>query len=75
MVTIPGRAKMTFRNKCLEVGDLVETIWTEKKGEPVLTGLIIDIPEYWKERKVTVLWNHLGVRIEWINDIRRLNSE
>jgi hypothetical protein len=38
-------------------------------------GVVIGFPEAWKDRKVNVLWNEIGVRLEWLNDIRRVNTE
>lgn len=66
---------MTFRNKKLDIGDLVETIWNDEFGKPVLMGVVVDFPEAWKNRKVNVLWNEIGIRLEWLNDIRRVNTE
>lgn len=66
---------MSFRNKALEVGDLVETVWNDSKGSPAMMGIVIDFPESWKNRKVSVYWNEIGIRYEWMNDIRRVNTE
>lgn len=66
---------MTFRNKPINIGDLVETVWNDQFGKPVMMGVVVDFPEVWKNRKVNVLWNEIGVRLEWINDIRRVNTE
>ena len=66
---------MTFRNKRLDIGDLVETIWNDEFGMPVMMGVIVDFPEAWKNRKVNVLWNEIGIRLEWLNDIRRVSME
>jgi hypothetical protein len=66
---------MTFRNKSIDVGDLVESVFIDSSQRPVLMGVVIDFPEAWKDRKVNVLWNEIGVRLEWLNDIRRVNTE
>lgn len=66
---------MTFRNKSIDVGDLVESVWMDSRGTPQLMGVVVDFPEAWKDRKVKVLWNEVGIRLEWLNDIRRVNSE
>lgn len=66
---------MTFRNKPINIGDLVETVWNDQFGKPVMMGVVVDFPEAWKDRKVNVLWNEIGIRLEWLNDIRRVNTE
>lgn len=66
---------MTFRNKSLDIGDLVETVWTDDFGEPLMMGIIIDFSKAWKDRKVNVYWDKIGFRLEWLNDIRRLKTE
>ena len=63
---------MTHKNKSYDVGDLVEAVWIDSKNMPVLTGVVLDFPEAWKGKKVNVLWNEIGVRLEWLNDIRRV---
>ena len=66
---------MTFHNRKLSIGDLVETIWNDQFGKPVMMGVVIDMPEAWQNRKVSVYWNEIGIRLEWLNDIRRVNTE
>ena len=66
---------MPFRNKSIEVGDLVESVYIESAERPSLMGVVVDFPEAWEDRKVNVLWNEVGMRLEWLNDIRRVISE
>lgn len=66
---------MTYRNKSYEVGDLVEAVWVDSNMLPVLTGIVVDFPEAWKGQKVNVLWNEIGMRTEWLNDIRKIKTE
>jgi hypothetical protein len=66
---------MTFRNKTIDIGDLVESVWMDSNERPVLTGVVVEFPEAWKDRKVNVLWNEIGIRLEWLNDIRRVKTE
>ena len=66
---------MTFRNKAIDIGDLVESVFIDSNQRPVLMGIVVDFPEAWKDRKVNVLWNEIGIRLEWLNDIRRVKSE
>lgn len=66
---------MTFRNKSIDIGDLVESVYIDSNERPVLIGVVVGFPEVWKDRKVNVLWNEIGVRLEWLNDIRRVNTE
>jgi hypothetical protein len=61
---------MTYRNKAYDVGDLVEAVWVDPKSkEPCLTGIIVSTADL----KIKVLWNEIGVRTEWITDIKRVN--
>ena len=71
--TIAGLVKMTYRNKSYEVGDLVQAVWVDENNEPSLTGVILSIQTTQMGQKVKVLWNEIGIRTEWINDIRRIN--
>lgn len=64
---------MTYRNKSYEVGDLVQAVWVDENNEPSLTGVILSIQTTGVGQKVKVLWNEIGIRTEWINDIRRIN--
>ena len=67
---------MTFRNKSIDIGDLVETVYSisnELKVHDI--GVVIGCPEEWENRKVSVYWNEIGIRLEWLNDIRRLDTE
>ena len=66
---------MTFRNKTIDIGDLVESVWIDSDKRAALMGIVVDFPEAWEDRKVNVLWNEIGVRLEWLNDIRRVNME
>lgn len=66
---------MPFRNKSIEVGDLVESVYIESTERPSLMGVVVDFPEAWEDRKVNVLWNEVGMRLEWLNDIRRVKTE
>lgn len=66
---------MSFRNKSIGLGDLVESVFIDSNQRPVLMGVVIDFPEAWKDRKVNVLWNEIGIRLEWLNDIRRVKVE
>ena len=65
---------MTYRNKTYEVGDLVEAVWVDSNMMPVLTGIVVDLPEAWKGKKANVLWNEIGIRLEWISDIKVINE-
>ena len=65
---------MTYRNKAYDVGDLVEAVWVKPASkEPCLTGIIVSMIDTGMGQKVKVLWNELGIRTEWINDIKRIN--
>ena len=66
---------MTYRNKEYEIGDLVESVWTDRINLPVLVGIVAGFPEAWKGKKIDVLWNEVGMRTEWINDIKRVKVE
>lgn len=66
---------MTFRNKSFSVGDLVETVYIVTFKNPTMIGVVVGFPEVWKNRKVSVYWNDIGIRYEWINDIRRVDTE
>jgi hypothetical protein len=66
---------MTYRNKTYEVGDLVEAVWVDSNMRPLLIGIVAGFPEAWKGKKVNVLWNEIGMRTEWLNDIRKLKTE
>ena len=66
---------MTFRNKSIDVGDLVESVFIDSDNRSALIGVVVELPEAWKNRKVNVLWNEIGVRLEWLNDIRRISME
>ena len=66
---------MTFRNKSIDVGDLVESVFINSDNRSALIGVVVELPEAWKNRKVSVLWNKIGVRLEWLNDIRRISME
>ena len=66
---------MTYHNKTYEVGDLVESVWVDSNMMPLFAGIIVDFPEAWKGKKVNILWNEIGMRTEWINDIRRIKAE
>jgi uncharacterized OB-fold protein len=65
---------MTYRNKAYDVGDLVEAVWLKPTSkEPCLTGIIVSMIDTTMGLKVKVLWNEIGVRTEWISDIKRVN--
>ena len=65
---------MTFRNKSINVGDLVESVFANNKTK--VMGVVVDLPEEWSGRKIKVLWNtEIGVRLEWLNDIRKVKVE
>lgn len=67
---------MTFRNQQIEVGDLVQSVWTGGDKQPWLTGLVIGFEVYkqrWDVIKVKVLWNDLGTRLEFFSDLKRIN--
>lgn len=66
---------MTYRNKEYEIGDLVESVWIDSNNVPVLVGIVAGFPEAWKGKKIDVLWNEIGIRTEWINDIKRVKVE
>ena len=66
---------MTRCNKSIDIGDLVETVFVPTGKEPELIGIVVGFPEAWKDRKVNVCWNEIGVRTEWLNDIRRVSAE
>lgn len=66
---------MTCSKKTYEVGDLVESVWVDSNMVPLLAGIVAGFPEAWKGKKVNVLWNQIGMRTEWINDIRKLKTE
>ena len=66
---------MTYKNKSYEVGDLVEAVWTDSNNIPIFVGVVADLPEEWQGKKVQVLWNEIGMRNEWINDIRKVKTE
>lgn len=64
---------MTFRNKSFDVGDLVESVFANNTTKVI--GIVTELPQQWSGRKIKVLWNNeIGVRLEWINDIRRVNT-
>jgi hypothetical protein len=65
---------MTYRNKAYDVGDLVEAVWVDPKSkEPCLTGIIVSTIDTIMGLKIKVLWNEIGVRTEWISNIKRVN--
>ena len=66
---------MTYKNKSYEVGDLVEAVWTDSNNIPVFVGVVAGFPAEYQGKKVQVLWNEIGMRTEWINDIRKLKTE
>jgi len=66
---------VTYKNKSYDVGDLVEAVWTDSNNIPILVGVVAGFPEAWQGKKVQVLWNEIGMRTEWINDIRKLKTE
>lgn len=67
---------MSFHNQELELGDLVQTVWTNKDGQPSLTGIVVGFAMHNQRLdviKAKVLWNEIGVRIEFFTDLRRIN--
>jgi hypothetical protein len=58
----------------MNVGDLVEAVWTKPKtNEPCLTGIIVSKIDTTMGLKLKVFWNEIGIRTEWISDIKRIN--
>ena len=66
---------MTYRNKAYEIGDLVEAVWVDSNMMPVLTGIVAGFPKGWEGKKIDILWNEIGMRTEWLNDVRRIDTE
>jgi len=65
---------MNNRNSDLELGDLVEAVWTRPSGsEPQMIGIVISKIGTTMGLKVKVSWNEIGIRTEWISDIKRIN--
>lgn len=65
---------MNNRNSDLELGDLVEAVWLKPASkEPCLMGIIVSTIDTTMGLKVKVLWNEIGLRTEWVNDIKRIN--
>lgn len=68
---------MTFRNKQIEVGDLVQSVWTGGEDkQPWLTGVVVGFEDYNQRLnviKAKVLWNEVGTRLEFLSDLKRIN--
>lgn len=61
---------MTFENQTIKVGDMVDCVWIDPDGEPALTGVVLGFSNMWKRQKVHVYWNKVGIRLEWISDLK-----
>jgi len=65
---------MTNRKFSYDVGDLVEAVWLDRNKMPALTGIVVGFPKGWHGQKIDILWNEIGMRTEWLNDIRKIKT-